>query len=423
MIEEGKTETIREEGNDSQKVQLDLEDEEKESSTSEQQKDIGLKRGSTGGKEKEIERADDTPMNVGYKIVDGIRYLDPYWAPWRTRTKGRWIGRKLVECFAQEFLSANKHYAVVAAKLGRMYVNGKQITDTDYVLKNGDSIEHWGHRHEHPILDCQIKFVADTEDLLVVDKPASLPVHSCGQYSLHTVLGMLRTQHNITGLRVLHRLDRTTSGILMFAKNYRTDLEFKETLKKGHWVKEYVCKVDGVFPEEEIPLQPANWNVGDGKTSVLKAVIDTGRTHQIRVHAQFLGHPIVGDQIYNSDAWGPTRGKDADYQKNYEELGVIIRDRHKMENWLEEVLPGYEEMMERMATGEVTPEPPFIPREQRPEKDSVCLSCNVIKKPPSRAHFSLNLHCLKYETEKWSYETELPDWAIEPHKISNEADS
>ncbi|KAL6734657.1 hypothetical protein Aduo_005173 [Ancylostoma duodenale] len=54
----------------------------------------------------------DIPMNIATEIRDGIRYLAPYWAVYRTRTKGRWIGRKMVDVFAQEFLSLNKNYPV-----------------------------------------------------------------------------------------------------------------------------------------------------------------------------------------------------------------------------------------------------------------------------------------------------------------------
>ena len=75
------------------------------------------------------------------------------------------------------------------------------MTDPAYVLRNSDEIIHVGHRHEHPILAKPIEILADTEDLLVVNKPASMPVHPCGQYRLHTVLGLLRTEQNISGLR------------------------------------------------------------------------------------------------------------------------------------------------------------------------------------------------------------------------------
>lgn len=323
------------------------------------------------------------PMNVATEIRDGVRYLAPYWAAYRTRTKGRWIGRKMVEVFAQEFLSVNKNYPMVACKLGRFYVNDKQMTDVDYVLRNGDSIHHWGHRHEHPVRDLPLSIIAETDDLLVVNKPPSLPVHACGQYAIHTVLGQLRYNHNRSGLRVLHRLDRTTSGVLLFAKNYETDIKFKTTLKDGCWSKEYVCMVEGEFPDEEIecnePIgvlvitmgiqcvrpdgKPAHsrfkkiWS--DGKRSVLSVSIHTGRTHQIRVHAQFLGYPIVGDQIYNSTVWGPTKGRGAEYAKSYEKLCEDVREAHRSSNWHETVDPDYESRMERMASEEVI-EAPFL---------------------------------------------------------------
>ncbi|CAI4221412.1 unnamed protein product [Auanema sp. JU1783] len=386
---------------------------------------------------KEDKVDDDFPMNVPFKVVNGVRHLSPYWAMYRTRTKGRWINRKMVEVFSQEFLSTNKNYAVVACKLGRISVNGKQITDVNYIFKNGDRIEHWGHRHEHPVKDYAIEVIAETEDLLVVNKPPSLPVHACGQYSIHTVLGQLRVHHGRTNLRVLHRLDRATSGVLLFAKNYETDLEFKQTLKLGEWRKEYVCKVAGVFPEGEVvceaPIGTLVISMGiqcvrddgksaksvfkrlwtDGQTSVCSVLIETGRTHQIRVHAQYLGHPIVGDQLYNTDVWGPNKGKNGEYGKGYDQLCEDVRNAHKASSWHETVDPDYEARMERMASEDLTPEPAGLRPEDRPSYDEVCLNCNVTKKEVPAGHFQLFLHCLRYETTKWSYETEMPEWARE----------
>ncbi|PIC47806.1 hypothetical protein B9Z55_007023 [Caenorhabditis nigoni] len=62
---------------------------------------------------KKVDPLNELPMKVPFKIIDGIRHLSPYWSCYRTRTKGRWIGRKMVEVFAGEFLSTNKHYASV----------------------------------------------------------------------------------------------------------------------------------------------------------------------------------------------------------------------------------------------------------------------------------------------------------------------
>ncbi|GMT13853.1 hypothetical protein PFISCL1PPCAC_5150 [Pristionchus fissidentatus] len=389
-----------------------------------------------------FDEQDDVPMNVPVTVKNGVRHLAPYWTVYRTRAKGRWFGRKLVEVFSQEFLSTNRNYARVATRLGRIWVNGRQMRDVDYVISNNDVIEHWGHRHEHPILDEEIRIVADTPSLLVIDKPASMPVHACGQYALHTILGQLRVRYGITGLRVLHRLDRTTSGILMFARDYDTDREFKGTLKEGEWKKEYVCRVQGVFPEEEVevkePIGTLIVSMGiqcirpdgkhaltrfrrmwtDGKESVVRAEIETGRTHQIRVHLQYLGYPIVNDKLYNCpDIW-PNAGKGADFGgMGYEELGARVQQAHKSSLWHETVNEDYAEKMERLATQdelELAADEPEITRAQRPDYDPICLSCNVTKKEVPMDHFRIYLHCLNYETEKWSYGTPMPNWAEPP---------
>ncbi|PAV82781.1 hypothetical protein WR25_24723 isoform B [Diploscapter pachys] len=336
--------------------------------------------------------------------------------------------------------------------MGRMFVNGEQMTDINYVFKHNDRVEHWMHRHEHPVLDLPIRIINEDENLLVVDKPPSMPVHACGQYNTNTIMGQLR-QNKMADkdLRVLHRLDRTTSGILLFAKNYATDLEFKTTLKDGHWRKTYVCKVEGEFPEGAVfcdqPIgnlvismgiqcvrpdgKPARskfrrmWT--NGKESVVEVTIDTGRTHQIRVHAQFLGYPLIDDKIYNSRNWGEQKGKNAEYGKSYEELAEIIRVNHRSENWMEYKNPEYDQMMEDIAAklDEITPDDPNIRPEDRPSTDKICLNCNVRKKVPQMADFRMPLHCLRYETDKWSFQTELPDWAREsggqvPESVPNQ---
>ncbi|MFH4974394.1 hypothetical protein AB6A40_001103 [Gnathostoma spinigerum] len=383
---------------------------------------------------------DDMLRNVRFRVEKGIRYLDPYWSSYSCFTKGRWVGRKLVDVFQEEFLSVNRFYPIVACKLGRITVNGRRMTDINYVLKDNDRISHIGHRHEHPILDQPIEIIEDNPDLLIVNKPPSLPVHPCGQYKLHTVLGLLRNEYNIEGLRVLHRLDRTTSGLLIFAKNYETDRKFKSLLSTNECRKEYVCMVDGIFPDEgreiicDQPIRTLVVSMGiqcvgengksaktrfrrlwtDGKNSVVQCFLESGRTHQIRVHLQYLGYPIKDDQLYNSEVWGPNKGKDGVYGKSYDQLCKDIKDAHRCSLWHERIDPDYECRMEYMAKEKVEPEAADMPLESRPEYDSICLGCNVVKKIVPRTHFMLYLHCLKYETDDWTFSTKLPDWAINP---------
>ncbi|VDN83731.1 unnamed protein product [Brugia pahangi] len=378
----------------------------------------------------------------------GIRYLKPYWSVYRTWAKGRWVGRRLVDIFAEEFVSLNRHYPAAACKLGRIWVNCNQMTNVNYIVQQNDSIEHIGHRHEHPILDHYIKVIDNDNDMLVVDKPPSMPVHPCGRYSVHTVLGMLREQRGLRGLRVVHRLDRTTSGVLLFARNAETDTKM---LRVGEiWHKEYICKVEGVFPgDKEIvcdrPIGPLVVSMGiqcirddgksarsrfwrlwtDGQTSIVRCMLETGRTHQIRVHLQYLGYPIVDDYIYNTTAWGEKKGKDGNYGKSLEQLRKDVLEEHKASNWHERVNSEYEIRVKRIAEGkfQVQPEPEGLDTEARQEYDPICMNCNMKKKDITPEHMMLHLHCLKYQTSEWSYSSEMPSWAIQPNDIRHSGDT
>uniref|UniRef100_A0A914X3X6 Pseudouridine synthase n=1 Tax=Plectus sambesii TaxID=2011161 RepID=A0A914X3X6_9BILA len=374
-----------------------------------------------------------------FTITNGVRFVKPYWGAYKTFAKGRWVGHKLVDIFKKEFLGADPNYMIAAVKLGRFIVNGK-CANVDHVIGGRDVIVHYRHRHELPVLDAPLEIIADTDDLLVVNKPPSVPVHACGSYNYHTVISLLHLLHGYkrADLRLLHRLDRTTSGVLLFAKNYATDLKFKTTLGDGHWRKEYICMVDGEFPAEEMVCDKKigvlvssmgvqcirddgkeartrfrrSWT--DGKRSLVRCYPETGRTHQIRVHLQYLGFPIVNDQLYNKDVWGPNKGKNGDYGMPFDELCEGVKKAHRSELWhIDGTLdPKYTERMRRAADEDLEQEP-NLPCDQRPEIDIYCRECHLLKKEVPHDHFVMYLHCLKYETDDWSFTAPLPDWAKE----------
>jgi 23S rRNA pseudouridine1911/1915/1917 synthase len=154
----------------------------------------------------------------------------------------------------------------------------------------------------------KVRPIFENDDLIVVDKPAFLNADE--------------VERQFKGARLLHRLDRETSGVLMLAKNETFRERAIEAFRKDEVYKEYVAWVEGVFIEETVidkPIltekrqnkayskiskkgKPARSEVYplevSGKKSKVRVIIHEGRTHQIRVHLRSVDHPIVGDEMY-----------------------------------------------------------------------------------------------------------------------------
>lgn len=160
--------------------------------------------------------------------------------------------------------------------------------------------------------------------VLVLDKPAGLAVHGGSSVSLGVIEALRLLRPEAKDLELVHRLDRGTSGCLVLAKRRSALRVLHELLREGQVDKRYLTLVKGPWPEgtTEIDAPLVTRRVGGearvkvddsgkearstfraldrfGKTaSLLEVAIDTGRTHQIRVHAAHLGHPVAGDERY-----------------------------------------------------------------------------------------------------------------------------
>jgi len=152
----------------------------------------------------------------------------------------------------------------------------------------------------------------------------------------------------------------------------------------------------------------------DGKESLVSCKIATGRTHQIRVHLQWLGFPIVSDTVYNSDEWGPKKGKHGEYGKSFEQLREDVQNAHRATSWRLDKDPDYDARMEALSNDpEIKPESQDLQLEGRPNYDSICLGCHVTTKQPSMNHLRMHLHCWRYETPKGTFIASIPEWAKE----------
>ncbi|MEX1364013.1 MAG: RluA family pseudouridine synthase [Nannocystaceae bacterium] len=185
------------------------------------------------------------------------------------------------------------------------------------------------------VLDYTVRH--EDPDLLVVDKPAGLPVHPTATYHLHTLTAVMRQRLGVGhGWDMAHRLDRETSGVMVFGRRGGSASVLKRSFARREIVKEYLALVHGELTTPrviEIPLGPAldseirvkmgERSLGDGgqvarteieplsrgcfrgqPVTLVCARPKTGRQHQIRVHLALVGHGVVGDKLYGlPESW------------------------------------------------------------------------------------------------------------------------
>lgn len=216
-------------------------------------------------------------------------------------------------------------------KAGRILVNG-QPAKAKYPVQEGDVItyelpvEEVVEYRPEPI---PLEIIYQDQDVAVVNKPQGMVVHSSAGHSSGTLVNALmyhvKDLSSINGVvrpGIVHRIDKDTSGLLMIAKNDQAHKALAEELKAQKSLRQYVALVHGNLPNDrgliEAPIgrsdkdrkkqavtekgKPAvtRFHVLErfGEFTLLELQLETGRTHQIRVHMAYIGHPIAGDLTY-----------------------------------------------------------------------------------------------------------------------------
>ncbi|KAL1945478.1 hypothetical protein VTO73DRAFT_2329 [Trametes versicolor] len=271
------------------------------------------------------------------KANPGLKKIPPYWYPYTTMAKGRWLGREILEVVSTEFRDRSMEFYRYALQSGVTTINGK-IAKPDTIIRNGDRIENISHRHEPPVTSTPVRIVHHDKEreFIVIDKPGSIPVHAAGRFFRNSLVEILKNDFGFEKTYTVNRLDRLTSGLMILPLNAKLANTVTQEFMNGQVRKEYVARCNGKFPEEEViceePLLTVDRQMGlnvvhpEGKhaktifkrirydantdTSVLHCRPMTGRSHQIRVHLQYLGHPIANDPIYSDPRiWGENLGK------------------------------------------------------------------------------------------------------------------
>ncbi|XP_020679006.1 RNA pseudouridine synthase 7-like [Dendrobium catenatum] len=173
------------------------------------------------------------PEPEDYIFFKGKRYVRPYYFEFISHVKNRWAGKTIVDLFTEEFRGRPYEYYESAVKSGRIQVDDK-IVSVSYIVRSTQKISHFVHRHEPPVLAGNVSILHSEPDVITVCKPASIPVHPCGQYRKNTIVGILQAEHGVAPLFPIHRLDRLVSGLLIFARNAGKAEQFRQQVTRPY---------------------------------------------------------------------------------------------------------------------------------------------------------------------------------------------
>ncbi len=251
-------------------------------------------------------------------------------------------GQRLDKYLAGEMTDLSRSRIKELVQAGEVLVNGKK-SKVSYKVQKGDLIQVTVLPLEPLALEAEnipLDIVYEDEDVIVVNKPQGMVVHPAAGHPSHTLVNALLYHtrdlaDSPEGFRpgIVHRIDKDTSGLLMVAKNAAARESLEKQLAAKSNKRQYLAIVHGNFAEEEGTIDaPIGRNPKDRKQmavvekgksavthfkvleqyqgySLVECQLETGRTHQIRVHMAYIGHPLAGDPLYGPRKTLPGHGQ------------------------------------------------------------------------------------------------------------------
>jgi UPF0176 protein len=207
---------------------------------------------------------------------------------------------------------------------GRILDEDKKPVTPDHRVHTGERLFHLHPATLEPDVSNDVRILLEDDALIVVNKPAPLPMHAGGRFNRNTLAWFLALAYHPQKPRVAHRLDANTTGLVVACRTQRFASLLQPQFQRGEVTKQYLVKVTGHPPEDTFkcaapisretgPLGSRDAGSEDGMastteftvlrrnadgTTLLEARPLTGRTNQIRLHLQYLGFPVCGDPLY-----------------------------------------------------------------------------------------------------------------------------
>lgn len=280
------------------------------------------------------EMAEESGIAHHYELVrmPGDMSLTTYALPYRGKEvyllrdapQTKRLDQALVEQLGEESRST---YQKRIAR-GEILVNGEVQTSAKHSIKATDTIEV--KKQEQSFQVPSVETLYEDEHVLVINKPSGMLTHAKGvvieEFTAADIVKPVTSYNEATNRPgIVHRLDRDTSGVLLMVKTAEAAVKIQQQFSNRTVKKEYIAVVSGTpkepqalldLPIERNPTEPSTFRVGangkpaqttyfvqksDTHRSLVKLYPKTGRTHQLRVHMQYVGTPIVGDVVYGGE--------------------------------------------------------------------------------------------------------------------------